>query len=108
MSAAARILDTLRRVGQQAVLLREGGAPLAFTASIQPIKSLPGEDSGPLGVGRRRRYNLYAPANTGITAGSRLKSLGRTYLVLSAEELFLSGEAVCLQGVLELEKEEAP
>lgn len=74
----AKVKAALHRLGDKVFLLTPQGE-IPFSACIQPALKLQGEESSPLGAGRRGRAVLYAPAED-------------TALSLKAEDLIRAGK----------------
>jgi len=110
-STRRRIAQAISRVGAPARFADQPGGE-AFTASIQPVRSIARHNAltGSWGVDRRRRSTLYAPwgeISAQVKAESRLLWQGQLYRVLQADTLFLGDQPAYVWAILEPEGEAA-
>lgn len=106
---ARRIAAVIDRVASQVSIL--DGAGGVFRASIQPVRGLAGEKSGPWGVEKRRRATIYAPWGETVAKlkeGVRLGWQGDAYRLIGVETLRVGDFPLYIWGLLEREGEEKP
>lgn len=89
----AKIKAALHRLGDRVFLLTPQGE-IPFSACVQPALKLQGEESSPLGAGRRGFAILYAPAEgaaLSLRAEDHIRAGKDCYQVLQVETRSFQG-----------------